>query len=114
MAGRTTARSRNLGATKRPSSPAPLKSIERRLSAPTAEAVADAPLVSPSDQAAAPAEKPANPQQPAAIENLRAAEFYLNRELTWHPTLEAGLAAAKAQGKPLLWIHALGDLTGDL
>lgn len=44
-------------------------------------------------------------QVAANVEKLRA-------ELTWHDSLEEALAAAAAEGKPLLWIQALGELDG--
>lgn len=36
----------------------------------------------------------------------------LKKELTWHKKLEDALGAAKKSGKPVVWIHALGKLTG--
>jgi hypothetical protein len=36
----------------------------------------------------------------------------LTKELTWHKKLDAALAASQQSGKPVLWIQALGKLTG--
>ena len=36
----------------------------------------------------------------------------LHKELTWHKRLDKAVAAAKVSGKPIVWIHALGKLTG--
>ncbi len=36
----------------------------------------------------------------------------LKSELTWHKRLDDAVRAAQKSGKPILWIHALGDLTG--
>ncbi len=36
----------------------------------------------------------------------------LTKELVWHTKLDRALAASKRSGKPLVWIHALGKLTG--
>lgn len=36
----------------------------------------------------------------------------LHKELDWHRSLDKALAAAKKSGKPVVWIHALGKLTG--
>jgi hypothetical protein len=33
-------------------------------------------------------------------------------ELTWHPTLKKAAVDARKQGRPILWIHALGRLQG--
>ena len=33
-------------------------------------------------------------------------------ELTWHKRLDEALGAARQAGKPVLWIQALGRLTG--
>ena len=30
----------------------------------------------------------------------------------WHPWNDAALEKARAENKPILWIHALGDLKG--
>ena len=38
----------------------------------------------------------------------------LTTELRWHKTLSSALAAGRAKGKPVVWIHALGDLKGFL
>lgn len=35
-------------------------------------------------------------------------------ELTWHRELDAGLATASAQAKPMVWIQMVGDLDSDL
>ena len=36
----------------------------------------------------------------------------LTKELVWHKKLDDALRAAEQSGKPVLWIHALGKLTG--
>jgi len=36
----------------------------------------------------------------------------LTKELTWHKKLDDALGAARQSGKPVVWIHALGKLTG--
>lgn len=36
----------------------------------------------------------------------------LASELRWHDSLDAALAAARASAKPVLWVQALGELTG--
>jgi hypothetical protein len=38
----------------------------------------------------------------------------LTKEMTWYSTLSGALAAGRAKNKPVLWIHALGDLDGFL
>ncbi len=38
----------------------------------------------------------------------------LTTELTWHGDLAAARDAARASGKPVLWVQALGDLDGYL
>lgn len=38
----------------------------------------------------------------------------LTGELRWHETLAAAQAVARKQNKPILWIQALGDLSGVL
>ena len=38
----------------------------------------------------------------------------LRRELHWHSTLSGALRAGQNQGKPVVWIQALGDLDGFL
>ncbi len=38
----------------------------------------------------------------------------LTDELKWHKTLGGALQTARSSKKPLLWIHALGDLKGFL
>ncbi len=38
----------------------------------------------------------------------------LARELAWHDSLESAQRVAKRTGKPIVWIHALGNLTGVL
>lgn len=42
---------------------------------------------------------------PARVERLTS-------ELQWHTSLEAALAEARRQRKPVLWIQALGELRG--
>jgi hypothetical protein len=36
----------------------------------------------------------------------------LTKKLVWHTKLDRALAASKRSGKPLVWIQALGRLTG--
>ncbi len=36
----------------------------------------------------------------------------LVRELRWHKTLQSAAKEAKKTGKPIVWIHALGALSG--
>ena len=38
----------------------------------------------------------------------------LTKSMRWHKTLSGTLAAARAKGKPAVWIQALGDLEGFL
>jgi hypothetical protein len=38
----------------------------------------------------------------------------LIQDLHWHKTLAAAKKAAVQSGKPILWIHALGDIDGFL
>ena len=38
----------------------------------------------------------------------------LIRDLRWHKTLEAAKLEAEQTGKPILWIHALGEVDGFL
>ena len=38
----------------------------------------------------------------------------LIQDLHWHKTLAAAKAEAKRTGKPILWIHALGEVDGFL
>ena len=38
----------------------------------------------------------------------------LIHDLTWHKTLAAAKTEAAKTGKPILWIHALGDIDGFL
>ncbi len=38
----------------------------------------------------------------------------LIHDLTWHKTLAAAKTEAARTGKPILWIHALGDIDGFL
>jgi hypothetical protein len=47
-------------------------------------------------------------------EQVRPATEKLAKELKWHDSLRSAQRAAKATGKPIVWIHALGDLTGVL
>ncbi|MFN0059765.1 MAG: hypothetical protein ACKVX7_15005 [Planctomycetota bacterium] len=35
-------------------------------------------------------------------------------DLTWHRELDAGLATARAQAKPMVWIQMVGDLDSGL
>ena len=53
------------------------------------------------------------------IRNVRLGSSYvrdavrtLTRELEWHDDLEDAADQAVAEGKPILWIQALGDLKG--
>jgi hypothetical protein len=36
----------------------------------------------------------------------------LTRNIVWHPSLADARAAAMKTGKPIFWMHMLGDLTG--
>ena len=38
----------------------------------------------------------------------------LTKEMHWHKSLASALAAGRQQGKPVVWIQALGDLKGFL
>ena len=38
----------------------------------------------------------------------------LTKEMHWYSSLGSALAAGRSQGKPVLWVHALGDLKGFL
>ncbi len=38
----------------------------------------------------------------------------LTKELRWHKSLSSALASGRRQGKPVVWIQALGDLDGFL
>lgn len=38
----------------------------------------------------------------------------LLRKLRWHSSLSGALQSARAKGKPVVWIQALGDLNGFL
>ena len=38
----------------------------------------------------------------------------LTTEMKWSKTLSSALARGRAQGKPVLWVQALGDLKGFL
>ena len=38
----------------------------------------------------------------------------LRSELHWYSTLNGALSAGRSKGKPVLWVHALGDLDGFL
>lgn len=45
---------------------------------------------------------------------VRPAMEKLATELDWHDSLQSAQRVAKRTGKPIVWIHALGDLTGVL
>jgi len=47
---------------------------------------------------------------PAVAENVKK----LRKELHWYSTLNGALSAGRSKGKPILWVHALGDLDGFL
>ncbi len=47
--------------------------------------------------------------EPAAV---AAGVEKLSRDLVWHPTLALAREQAAREGKMILWLHALGDLTG--
>lgn len=47
---------------------------------------------------------------PAVADNVRK----LRKELHWYKTLSGALTAGRAKGRPVVWIHALGDLDGFL
>ena len=49
-----------------------------------------------------------------AGEEVRPAMTKLATELDWHDSLQSAQRVAKRTGKPIVWIHALGDLTGVL
>jgi hypothetical protein len=36
----------------------------------------------------------------------------LTKSISWHTSLEDAKAAARKSGKPIFWMHMLGDLTG--
>ncbi|HLQ39129.1 MAG TPA: hypothetical protein VK348_15070 [Planctomycetota bacterium] len=36
----------------------------------------------------------------------------LLRAITWHSSLDDAKAAARSSGKPIFWLHMLGDLAG--
>lgn len=36
----------------------------------------------------------------------------LTKGITWYTSLDEAKAAAKKSGKPIFWMHMLGDLTG--
>ena len=38
----------------------------------------------------------------------------LTKELRWYKTLGAALGSARAKGRPVLWVQALGELKGFL
>ena len=44
--------------------------------------------------------------------NLLRAVGTVTRELDWHDDLDEAMEDAEETGKPILWIHALGDLKG--
>lgn len=45
---------------------------------------------------------------------VRPATEKLAKELKWHRSLKSAQREARRTGKPIVWIHALGDLTGVL
>ncbi len=47
-------------------------------------------------------------------EQVRAAVDGLLEDVRWYRSLGAALSAGRAQGKPVLWIQALGDIDGFL
>ena len=47
---------------------------------------------------------------PAVSDNVRK----LRKELHWYKTLSGALTAGRVKGRPVVWIHALGDLDGFL
>ncbi len=47
-------------------------------------------------------------------DQVRPAVERLAQELDWHDSLESAQRVAKNTGKPIVWIHALGNLTGVL
>ena len=47
-------------------------------------------------------------------QEVRLAVEKLTQELNWHSSLSSAQREAKRTGKPILWIHALGELTGVL
>ena len=47
---------------------------------------------------------------PAVAKNVKK----LRTELNWYSTLNGALSAGRSKGKPVLWVHALGDLDGFL
>jgi hypothetical protein len=46
--------------------------------------------------------------------DLKAAVNTVRTSLSWHDDLEQAVADAKNQSKPIVWIHALGELDGFL
>ena len=47
---------------------------------------------------------------PAVADNVKK----LRKELHWYSTLNGALSASRSKGKPVLRVHALGDLDGFL
>ncbi|MEE9127294.1 MAG: hypothetical protein V3U11_09150 [Planctomycetota bacterium] len=47
-------------------------------------------------------------------DQVRPAVERLAQKLDWHDSLESAQRVAKNTGKPIVWIHALGDLGGVL
>ena len=45
---------------------------------------------------------------------VRPAVEKLAQELDWHDSLQSAQRVSQSTGKPIVWIHALGDLTGVL
>lgn len=46
--------------------------------------------------------------------DLKAAVHKVRTSLQWHDDLDKAVADAKKQSKPIVWIHALGELDGFL
>lgn len=47
-------------------------------------------------------------------DEVRPATEKLAKELTWHDSLQSAQRVARRTGKPIVWVHALGELTGVL
>ena len=70
-----------------------------------AEAKKPAPVSSPSVE-----KKDVGPTVPSAIVEKKVAK--LNEQIHWLSSLDEARELAQKQNKPILWLHALGDLDG--
>ena len=70
----------------------------------------------PQQRTLTPAEKEAQSFQQSRVQgrDLKKAVDTVRKSLTWHDDLEEAIEVAENQDRPILWIHALGDLDGDL